>query len=121
MQNVECRMPSLKSMVFIFFCAKPVKQIKNMREKSLKLLIAFLFLAAFFAESAAQAQVRYRKLTFKDEFNGASGAGVDTTKWTSETGGGGWGNQELQYYTNSTENAYLDGSGSLVIKAVKLT
>ena len=42
-------------------------------------------------------------------------------KWTAEIGGGGWGNQELQYYTNSTENAYHDGQGSLVIKAIKLT
>jgi len=92
-----------------------------MREKSLKFSIALLFLVAFFAELAAQGQVRYRKLTFKDEFNGASGSAVETTKWTAETGGGGWGNQELQYYTNSTQNAYLDGSGSLVIKAVKLT
>src|SRR5215213_1499234 len=91
-----------------------------MREKSLKLLIVILFLAAFLAESAAQAQVRYRKLTFRDEFNGASGSAIDTTKWAAETGGGGWGNQELQYYTNSTQNAYLDGNGSLVIKAVKL-
>lgn len=92
-----------------------------MREKSWKFLIVVLFLAAFFAESAAQAQVRYRKLAFKDEFNGASGAGVDQSKWTAEIGGGGWGNQELQYYTNSTANAYLDGRGALVIKAVKLT
>jgi beta-glucanase (GH16 family) len=92
-----------------------------MRRKSIKFLIAVLFLAAFFAEIAAQGQVRYRKLTFKDEFNGAGNSAVDTSKWTAETGGGGWGNQELQYYTNSTQNAYLDGSGSLVIKAVKLT
>lgn len=91
-----------------------------MRENSLKFIIAILFLAAFFAESAAQAQVRYRKLTFKDEFNGASGTGIDPAKWTAEVGGGGWGNQELEYYTTSTENAYLDGRGSLVIKAVKL-
>lgn len=92
-----------------------------MREKSFKFLIAFLFLFAFFAESVAQGQVRYRRLAFKDEFNGASGAGIDTSKWTAETGGGGWGNQEQQYYTNSTANAYLDGYGALVIKAVKLT
>jgi beta-glucanase (GH16 family) len=92
-----------------------------MRKKSLKFLIVFLFLAAFFAESAVQGQVRYRKLTFKDEFDGAAGAAVDPAKWTSEIGGGGWGNQELEYYTNSTENASTDGNGSLVIKAVKLT
>jgi beta-glucanase (GH16 family) len=89
-----------------------------MREKPVKLLLALLFLAALFGESAAQA--RYRRLTFRDEFNGARGAAVDAKKWTAEIGGGGWGNEELQYYTNSTENAYLDGSGSLIIKAIKL-
>lgn len=88
--------------------------------RSLKTVFIIVFIAAFFAQLSAQGQVRYRKLTFKDEFNGASGAGIDTSKWTAEIGGGGWGNQELQYYTNSTENAYQDGSGNLVIKAVKL-
>jgi beta-glucanase (GH16 family) len=36
-----------------------------------------------------------------------------------ETGGSGWGNQELEYYTNSTRNAALDGNGNLVITARK--
>ncbi|MBS1794829.1 MAG: glycoside hydrolase family 16 protein [Acidobacteria bacterium] len=92
-----------------------------MREKSLKLLFGFLLLAAFFGDTAAQGQVRYRKLTFKDEFNGPAGAPVDSSKWTAETGGGGWGNQELEYHTNSIDNAYQDGGGALVIKAIKLT
>lgn len=91
-----------------------------MRKPILRFWLFALLLAALFGDSYAQAQVRYRKLTFKDEFNGAAGAGVDTSKWTAEIGGGGWGNQELEYYTNSTDNAYLDGQGALVIKAVKL-
>jgi beta-glucanase (GH16 family) len=92
-----------------------------MSEKYAKPALVFLFLAALLCGSAAaQAQGRYRKLAFKDEFNAASGAAIDTTKWTAETGGAGWGNQELQYYTTSTENAFHDGAGSLVIKAVKL-
>ncbi len=65
-------------------------------------------------------QDRTSKMTFNDEFSGAKGAGIDSTKWTAEIGGKGWGNQELQYYTNSTENAFLDGNGNLVIKAIKL-
>ncbi len=65
-------------------------------------------------------QVNRREIVFEDEFNGPRGSAVDLTKWTSEIGGGGWGNQELQYYTNSTENAYLDGKGNLVIKAVEI-
>jgi beta-glucanase (GH16 family) len=85
------------------------------------LLILFLLAAAWLCDTAAaQAQPRYRKLAFKDEFNGPAGTAVDPAKWTAETGGAGWGNQELQYYTDSTENAYQDGAGSLVIKAVKL-
>ena len=87
--------------------------------KTRKNLFVFAVIALFFSNMAV-AQTRYSQLTFKDEFNGAKGAAVDSTKWISEIGGGGWGNQELQYYTNSTDNAYLDGQGSLVIKAIKL-
>lgn len=70
---------------------------------------------------AMPAQVRVRKAVFKDEFNGPVSSPPDSSKWISEIGGGGWGNQELEYYTNSTANAYLDGHGVLVIKAEKLT
>lgn len=66
------------------------------------------------------------KLVWSDEFNGAAGSPVDNTKWTSDVGGDGWGNSELEYYTNATDptqpnyttaNAYQDGSGNLVISA----
>ncbi len=59
-------------------------------------------------------------LVWSDEFDGTNGSGVDSTKWNMETGGGGWGNNELEYYTNRTQNAYLE-NGSLVIKAIKET
>jgi beta-glucanase (GH16 family) len=56
-------------------------------------------------------------LVWSDEFEG-SGA-VDTTKWTFDIGNWGWGNKELQYYTeNRTENARRE-DGSLVIEARK--
>lgn len=57
-------------------------------------------------------------LTWSDEFDGPNGSGVDPQKWIMETGGHGWGNNELEYYTNRTQNAYLE-NGSLVIKAIK--
>lgn len=89
--------------------------------KKNKKLVVFLLLALIFGSSAMiKAQISYKKLSFKDEFNGAKGSAIDVTKWTLEIGGKGWGNQELQYYTNSNENAYLDGKGNLVIKAIKL-
>jgi beta-glucanase (GH16 family) len=59
------------------------------------------------------------KLVFEDDFSGSAKSAPDTNKWTTEIGGAGWGNKELEYYTSSAENAYIDGSGSLVIKAVK--
>ncbi len=49
-------------------------------------------------------------IVWSDEFNGSS---VDTNKWAFETGNGGsnpgWGNQELEYYTGRTNNAYVHG------------
>ncbi|GAA1822418.1 family 16 glycosylhydrolase [Planosporangium flavigriseum] len=56
-------------------------------------------------------------LTWSDDFNGPAGSPPDAGKWARETGGSGWGNQELEYYTNSTSNAALDGNGNLVITA----
>ncbi len=56
------------------------------------------------------------KLTWSDEFNGANGSAPDATKWTAETGGNGWGNQEREYYTNDLANAVVQ-SGNLVITA----
>jgi len=69
--------------------------------------------------SAVSAQKSSRKLLFADEFKGVSGSSIDSTKWTARIGGNGWGNKELQYYTDSVENAYLDGKGNLVIKTIK--
>src|SRR4051794_2833643 len=53
------------------------------------------------------------KLVWSDEFDGAAGSPVDATKWSADTGGNGWGNQEREYYTASTANASLDGAGRL--------
>jgi beta-glucanase (GH16 family) len=52
---------------------------------------------------------------WSDEFDGAAGSPPDPGIWTAETGGNGWGNQELQYYTADGENASLDGAGNLII------
>jgi beta-glucanase (GH16 family) len=60
------------------------------------------------------------KLTWKDEFNVPDKTPLDASKWVMETGGGGWGNNELQYYTARRENVFIEG-GTLVIKALKET
>ena len=56
-------------------------------------------------------------LVWSEEFDGPAGAPPDLAVWQLETGGGGWGNEELQYYTGGTENACLDGAGHLAIVA----
>lgn len=57
------------------------------------------------------------QLVWADEFDGTT---LDPIKWNMETGGGGWGNNEKQYYTNRSDNVRLEG-GSLVIEAKKET
>ncbi len=55
--------------------------------------------------------------TFDDEFNGPSGSAPNPALWDHDVGGSGWGNQELEYYTDGNANSYLDGQGHLVIEA----
>lgn len=55
---------------------------------------------------------------WSDEFNAPDGSPADTTKWVTESGGNGWGNQELEYYTTRPENAFQQG-GNLVIKVLQ--
>src|ERR1035437_4171287 len=59
------------------------------------------------------------QLVWSDEFNGPAGTAPDPAKWNFDLGGGGWGNGELEVYTNSTSNAFQDGSGNLVIRVIK--
>lgn len=56
---------------------------------------------------------------WNDEFDGDA---IDTEKWTFEigTGASGWGNNEWQYYTDRSENAYIK-DGVLHIRAKKET
>lgn len=54
-------------------------------------------------------------LAWADGFDGPAGSPPDPETWRPETGGHGWGNAELQYYTSDTANAALDGAGHLAI------
>ena len=70
------------------------------------------------AQSSPSAQRAGWNLAWSDEFNGTNGAPVDTSKWVLESGGNGWGNQELEYYTARPENAFQQ-DGNLVIKVLE--
>ena len=54
-------------------------------------------------------------LIWSDDFVGKA---LDTTKWNYELHEPGWVNNELQQYTNSSENAYVK-DGNLVIQPLK--
>ena len=56
------------------------------------------------------------KLVWSDEFN--TDGVPDTSKWGYDLGSGGWGNNELEYYTNSSNNVKVT-NGNLVITAIK--
>ena len=64
---------------------------------------------------------RNYQLVWEDDFVGLAGQVPDPAKWTYDIGIGpgndGWGNQELEYYTDRPENAALDGAGNLAITA----
>lgn len=67
--------------------------------------------------STSSLHAQFKKLVWSDEFN-YEGL-PDNTKWSYDTGGHGWGNNELQYYTQARmENARVQ-DGSLVIEAKK--
>ncbi len=57
-------------------------------------------------------------LVWSDEFDGPSGSAPDPKKWTYDLGGEGWGNNELETYTNRRENSHIE-NGNLVITARK--
>jgi beta-glucanase (GH16 family) len=63
------------------------------------------------------------KLAWSDEFNSRAGTPPNPQTWGYEIGDGtingipGWGNSELEYYTNRRENAATDGQGNLAITA----
>ncbi len=80
------------------------------------LLLLSLLLAA-----PALAAPPYWTLVWSDEFDGPAGTAPDAAKWVYDLGASGWGNQELENYTDSRENSYLDGSGNLVIESREAT
>jgi beta-glucanase (GH16 family) len=80
-------------------------------------LVSFLLPVGCRAQVLAPASPERKwDLAWSDDFGGSNGSGVDHTKWVVEVGGGGWGNQELEYYTERLQNAHVQ-DGNLVIQA----
>ena len=52
-------------------------------------------------------------LVWHDEFDGSA---LNTSDWNYEQGGSGWGNHELENYTNRQQNVFVS-AGNLIIEA----
>jgi beta-glucanase (GH16 family) len=81
-----------------------------------RLLVALLVACFVPALAAAPADSAAWHLAWDDEFNGGNGSVPDRSKWVIETGGNGWGNHELEFYTNHLQNLSVQ-DGNLVITA----
>jgi beta-glucanase (GH16 family) len=82
--------------------------------------VMFVLIACGQSQTASSPAGSPWTLVWSDEFGGSNGSAPDSSKWTVETGGDGWGNHELEYYTSRLQNAQIQ-NGSLVITALKET
>jgi beta-glucanase (GH16 family) len=92
------------------------------------LLFSLLFVAGSFvtgAEPSKSGSEVAATLIWNDEFNQPPGSTPDSARWNYDLGAGGWGNDELQSYTSSPENAAVaidaeaeDGK-ALLLRALK--
>ena len=64
-------------------------------------------------DSSSQDAVENTTLKWSEEFNGTT---VDTTQWNYKLGASGWGNNELQNYTNGLNTEVADGSLKIIVK-----
>ncbi|MBE6090549.1 MAG: glycosyl hydrolase family protein [Clostridium beijerinckii] len=88
--------------------------MKRKKQLIMSLVISSLMVSSFIPTVTAKADTGWN-LAWSDEFNGTS---INTSNWKYETGGDGWGNNELEYYTNRPENARIE-NGNLVVEARK--
>lgn len=75
------------------------------------LCAAVLVAGASFAQAA-----KGWTLVWADEFEQADGSAPDSAKWVHDRGGKGWGNGELETYTDRRTNSWIEG-GKLIIAA----
>jgi beta-glucanase (GH16 family) len=87
-----------------------------LRTRHYTCLLAALSLLSHGIEGKQPKAPKGYTLVWSDEFNGKNGSLPDAAKWTYDIGGSGWGNRELEYYTNRAENARIE-HGKLVITA----
>jgi beta-glucanase (GH16 family) len=89
------------------------------RSSTHAIALALAGLALAGAASGCDSQPPQWKLVWQDEFDGPAGAPPDPNYWGYDVGGGGWGNNQLEFDTARPENVSQDGQGHLAITARK--
>ena len=89
--------------------------------KPLILTLLVAFIAGCEVEPVQTLPDRDYELVWSDEFDTEAGSSIDASKWTYDLGTGqnGWGNNELQTYTDASENIAIDGDGNLSINVLR--
>jgi len=113
-------MNSMKPMAFAANRTQPGLRPAKVARVLFTLLACLALAASAVAQAPQSAQAQKWNLVWSDEFNGPNGSAPDPSKWHFEKGGNGWGNHELETYTDRLKNAYIQ-DGSLVIQANKET
>ena len=99
------------------------RQFASLKTTGALVSVLFVFAVSEWASTCPRAYADEPKswmLVWSDEFEGPSGSAVNSSKWSFDLGGRGWGNNELETYTSRAANAQLK-AGLLVIKALKET
>lgn len=96
-----------------------IKTKKINKANSFAYLALIVLLSSCQKDGIQDLPKRSWELTWSDDFNGTAGSAPDNSKWNFDLGTGtnGWGNSELQTYTNQPSNIQQDGNGRLLITA----
>ncbi|MBI3853221.1 MAG: glycoside hydrolase family 16 protein [Verrucomicrobia bacterium] len=91
-----------------------------MKQVATRILRLCLVVAAACVLAAPAQTAGDWRLVWADEFQQADGSAPDPAKWVYDLGGGLWGNNELQIYTDRRVNSRIEG-GKLIIEARRET
>ncbi|MEY2673170.1 MAG: hypothetical protein RLZZ508_1047 [Actinomycetota bacterium] len=83
--------------------------------------ILALISIAFIPNSNAASAPLAKKYLWQVEFNGKAGQAPSSKFFKFNTGGGGWGNSEEQFYVNTRKTSATDGNGKMVFTASKIS
>ena len=97
--------------------------LSSLRLGFMVMTLSAIFLTGCEVDETQKLEERSWQLVWSDDFDGEAGTSPNPDNWSYDIGRGqdGWGNQELQYYTDDPKNISLDGEGNLVFTALRET